>query len=425
MNKVLIISFNYIPYNVTGSFRVMRFVKYLPKYEIIPIIVTANQGKHHINKNLIKDIPSEAVIYRFKSLFKDSQERIVISEKYYKKDTGLIKNTRNYLLRLLKDFIFSPDIQILWCLQHFWKIVKIIKMHKTSHVFITGGPFSLFILGVALKKTLGVKILLDFRDPWKEYTDQKSQTIIRRTHNKWMENFTLKNADAIISVTEPILHSFRNKNMSIPMYELPNGFDPDDYEKPDIEEKKSSVFTFAYAGKFNILNESYNPEILLKAFKRFYTTLRKKNVELVIITKLNKPTKDFVKLMDMKYIKFLEFMPRDQLLLNFNQVNTFLHFYYPDKQQLALSIKIFEYSQFKCPILSFSSKEGCIAEYLNRTNLGYVCENDDVDAVSELFSKAYNTDMSRFESNINIEEIEKYNVIDQTEILANLIKSLK
>ena len=424
MDKVLIISYNYIPYNVTGSFRVMRFVKYLPKYGIAPVIVTANQGEHHINKNLVKNIPSEAVIYRFKSLFKDSQERISISEKYYKKNAGFIKNTRNYLILLLKDFIFSPDIQILWCLQHFWKIVKIIKMHKISHVFITGGPFSLFILGVALKKTLGVKILLDFRDPWSDYIHQRSQTAIRQFHNKWMENLVVANGDAIISVTEPIVRSLKNKNINIPMKVIPNGFDPDDYTSLRANDNRL-IFTFIYAGKFNLLDNSYNPELLLLAYKKFYETNKINDVELFIIAHVNIETKNLLKKMGIKNIKIIEFMPRDELLTVYNRANAFIQFTYPEKLELAISIKLFEYSQYRKPILSITSNSGCTADFLKKTRLGNSCNNDNVNEISNLFLKSYSMDLDVFRKNINLNEIEKYNVINQTEILANLIKSLK
>ena len=74
--KLLVISFNFAPYNVTGSFRILKLVKYMPKFGIEPIVITADQGSHHINEKLNQDIPKEAKIYRLKSFFPDAQENI-------------------------------------------------------------------------------------------------------------------------------------------------------------------------------------------------------------------------------------------------------------------------------------------------------------------------------------------------------------
>lgn len=135
------ITFNYVPYNVTGTFRVMRFVKYLPKYGIIPIVITADQGEHHINKDLYHNIPSEAHVYRLKSLFTDSQNRIKKSGILYDKNVVNFKRIRNFFIRLAKDLLLSPDVQITWCILHLRKIKKIIRSHNINTILITGGPF--------------------------------------------------------------------------------------------------------------------------------------------------------------------------------------------------------------------------------------------------------------------------------------------
>ena len=424
MKKIAVITFNYPPYNVTGSFRVMRFVKYLPKYGIIPIVITADQGKHHWNENLLAEIPPEAEVNRFRSIFADSQQRVEKSEKLYEKDINSFRKIVNYILRLVKDFLFSPDVQISWCFLHFLQISKIIKKQKITTVFITGNPFSLFLLGTLLKKMLNLKLLLDFRDPWSEYTDQKNQTFIRRLHNSWMEKFVMFNADAVISVTSHIINALRKKNTKIPMLVIPNGYDLSDYKNMKTNIIDNNKFLFVYAGKFNILDNSYNPVLLLNAFKIFYQKLVVKDVELVVVTRLNKPTEDFMKSLKLNNIRIYDFMTRDKLLKLYEQADAFVQFYYPEKLDIAISIKIFEYAQFRKPILSISSENGSIRDFFNKTNLGFSCENDNITAICKIFEKAYKTDLAKFHENINAEEIEKYNIINQTKILADLIKSV-
>lgn len=94
--KLLVISFNFAPYNVTGSFRILKLVKYMPKFGIEPIVITADQGSHHINEKLNQDIPKEAKIYRLKSFFPDAQET-------YSKKTYLYSGNKSSLLKSLCD----------------------------------------------------------------------------------------------------------------------------------------------------------------------------------------------------------------------------------------------------------------------------------------------------------------------------------
>ncbi|HOE91598.1 MAG TPA: hypothetical protein PLV22_06455, partial [Candidatus Cloacimonadota bacterium] len=120
--RVLVISFNFAPYNVTGTFRILKFVKYMPENGITPIVITANQGNHHINNKLNEDIPKDCKVYRFKSLFPDAQE--TYSKKTYLY-SGNKKSFTKRLVRVIKDIFLSPDVQITWVLFHLFKMSRI------------------------------------------------------------------------------------------------------------------------------------------------------------------------------------------------------------------------------------------------------------------------------------------------------------
>ena len=421
--QILILSYYYVPYNITATFRIMRFVKYLPENGFKPIIVTADHKDVTINNLLLREIPKESKVIRFPEILKDSIYKSNFERIYNQKNNNLIKSIKHYFIRIIKDFILSPDKQILWTVFNSLRILKIVKKMKIPYVLVTGGPFSLFLLGVFLKKNSNTKLILDFRDPWKENTYQLSQTFIRRFHNKWMQNLALRNSDLVISVTKPIIDSLKIKK-KIRAHVIPNGFDLTDFDDSHKKNKINDIFTFIYAGKLNLLDDNYNPKFFLEAYKIFSLKNKEKNFQLIIVSNLNKETVEFFDSLYIENIILYNYMPRNNLLELYKQANAFIQFTYPKKLDFAISIKLFEYTFFRKPILSFTSKSGYTAKFIKESRTGFVCENDNMEDIISLYNRAINLDITNFEKKINTVFLQNYNVRTQTKDLASLINMI-
>ena len=406
MCKILILTFSYVPYNVTGTFRIMRFVKYFPKFGLQPIIITADQGNHHINEKLTKNIPKDMEIIRIKSFFPDSQERSKKTTKYYKMEKT--NKFYNKVVLLVKDAFLSPDVQITWCLRILPKIVKFIKKEKIRYLYITASPFSLLLLGALIKNIAKIKLIFDLRDPWSESHNLQYQTFLRKFHNHWMERYSILKADCIVATTRTIIKIIQEKcEIKIPYTIIPNGYDPDDYKLLKNNEN-DGIFTFCYTGSFDVNNNAYNPIMILKAIRNFNERYPQLNIRFKIIGRISAETMKVIKSLNLEnIIILLNFQPHQKVLEHEKKSDVLIHFYYPKKLIETISIKVFEYSQMKKPIISINTKDAEVSSFLQKTNLGYSCENDDIDAISELFYKVYHLDMNSFRKNINVNEIEK------------------
>jgi glycosyltransferase involved in cell wall biosynthesis len=386
----------------------------MPKFGIEPIVITADQGSHHINEKLNQDIPKEAKIYRLKSFFPDAQET-------YSKKTYLYSGNKSSLLkksvRLIKDLFFSPDVQITWVWRHLSKISRIIKREKVNTVLITGAPFSLFVAGYYLKKRNKINLILDYRDCWQEDLGQKAQSQIRQYLNKVWENKVLNNTDAVIATTQKIL-DITCKNHQIPTCKvIPTGFDPQDFaSQTDTETTNNDVFTFFYSGNFKPNTDVYDPQILLKTLAQI-----SRPIKLIVCAHvLDEIKAEYTK--KYPFIDFRGFIPRTDLFKLAQKADAFIHFYYPNKLKDTISFKLFEYSQYKKPIISINTQQSEVANFLISSNIGFSCENDNETEILNCFERVMNLEPKTFVNNIKINEIEKYNLNNTCNELCRIIK---
>lgn len=424
MKKILILTYNYVPYNVTSTFRIMRFVKYFPRYGIKPLVVTAEQGNHHINKNLEKNIPHEAEIFRFKSQIPDVQEYNPKVSFLYDEYNNKFKIFILQLIKYVKDIFFSPDIYIIWCIRILPKLIRLIHKERIKMLMVTGGPFSLFLLGTIIKKITKVKLILDYRDPWQTNPNQLQQTLIRKKLNRLYEVFCLKNADIVIGTTIQIINEieqyYKGKTLVIP-----NGIDKDDFREIDLSELKKDLFLIGYSGKFDVTSNSYNPTFFLEVFKKFISIHKEKKIKLIVIGYANKKTITYIELNNLSnFVIFKGPLPFHEVIKEEAKCNILLHFLYPTKAKDRVSIKLLEYLQLQKPILSVNTKGSAIEEIINNVKAGFVVENDDEVDILEKMNKLYNIDLKKYSRERNNNYLKNYEIEYLTEILAKEIKAI-
>ncbi len=418
MIPVAVISFNYAPYNVTGTFRILKFVKHMPDYGLRPIVITAEQGDHHTNCDLLKDIPANCKVYRFKSIFPDSQQLY--------KDSGFFTSEKKPLLKrilyLLKDIFLSPDIQMTWVLLNFFKILRIIHKEKVKTILITAAPFSLFVLGSMIKLFKKVNLIYDYRDCWHSDIRQQHQSVIRKYLNRKIETMTLKKADAIVTTTDHILSETLKLCPKKRGIVIPTGFDPSDFiEESDQNLETNDCFCFFYSGWFRFNDKIYDPTLLLKAMDVINQTYK---IKIIICGNVLEETISELKEKH-PYLDFRGFIPRTELIRLAMTSDALIQYCYPTKMKDVISFKMFEYSQYGKPVVSINSKESEIARFLEESRTGFSCENDDLDEMIKLIDYVIRCDKKRFKEQINHKMLDKMSVKNSVHTLSDLIKSLE
>ncbi len=425
--KILVFTYNYVPYNVTGTFRIMRFVKYFPQNGFTPVVLTADQGNEGISELLRKEVPPNAEIIRKRSIFKTKDKLGTGKKTLYTNDISYVKSIAKYIVRFVKDVLLSPDKQILWSIANIPHIIRILRKSKIKYLYVNCGPFSLAVAGVLVKKICGVKLIIDFRDPWVSNHSQLKQTYIRKKFNEFYEGICIKNADLVVSVTNELIDDLRRRHKFKTKYLLiPNGFDPDDYSNLGKCKRyvNDASFKFIYGGKVDIFSHFYNPATVLEGFKLFQETYNIQNAELILYSSMSRETRVYIERKKVKNVIIHDYVERTELLNILYQAGAFIHYIYPQSSPESISLKIFEYAALGKPIISINTEEGSTAKFLFESRAGFSCKNVDIDNISELFYRAYCMDSEEFKANVNVEFINQYAVNKLTDELVKHIKAI-
>ncbi len=125
-----------------------------------------------------------------------------------------------------------------------FKYFSTIQLEKYDFVIFTGGPFFHFSLAKMFKKK-GVKVILDYRDPF-SYNPRFKDKGIKKIIKKIIEKKFLKYADLVTTVNDAC-HDYIGYNMKLNRLIVPNGFD----ERITNQVKKSKIdFDMFYAGRY-------------------------------------------------------------------------------------------------------------------------------------------------------------------------------
>jgi glycosyltransferase involved in cell wall biosynthesis len=121
------------------------------------------------------------------------------------------------------------------------------------------------MVGQTLKKHTGVPMVVEYRDRFSEDPYSTRPKSFRKKIEKRLEDWWMKQATSIITVSEPWAEDYRAR-FGLPVLSVYNGFDPDDF--PADYPRKSSdpnILNIVYTGI--LYQERRDPTPLFKAIK--------------------------------------------------------------------------------------------------------------------------------------------------------------
>lgn len=291
-----------------------------------------------------------------------------------------VENTNQGLLR--KFIKFDKGASWLYDLKKFIK--NNIKQNDYNFVVLTGDPFLHFFIINDLKR-LGIKTIIDFRDPFannprgimKDTLVKKAKHFILRN----IENYFLSKADYIITVNQYCVELFENyKKYLYKIKVIDNGYDEQLFK--NIEKKgyfkklESNVIKFIYAGK---LYADRNPQIFFKCLEKF------DDIEFYHIGEQSEYIKE-----DSKQIFSLGFMPYEQTLETMKRLDVCMIF--TSGYSFESTTKIFDYIALNKTILIVTDGEIKTGQIYNITkDYPYVYwAKNDLNEIEEILIKIKN-----------------------------------
>ena len=392
--KLLIITYYWPPAGGPGVQRWLKFVKYLPDFNIQPIVYIPENPTYPILDAALESEVSEKVIILKNKIFEPYQLASFFSKKNTKKiSSGIIPNQRKQSF-LQKTFlwirgnVFIPDARFLWVKPSVKYLKKYIQENNIDTIVTSGPPHSLHLIGLQLKQDLDIKWLADFRDPWTTIGYHKSLKLLvyAEKKHKQLERQVLNTADTIIVTSKTTKIEFQAIT-SKPIEVITNGYDVEKVTKQPLDEK----FTLAHIGSF--LSER-NPRILWKALKELIKENLdfKKDFQLKLIGAISQEVLDAIsefKLQDyvlnlgyVSHQEAVEHQRKSQVLLLI-EINS-------EETKSIIPGKLFEYMVSERPIIAIGPEGSDFAEIITATNTGVFFMYDEKKRLKALLLEYYN-----------------------------------
>ncbi|MCF7813677.1 MAG: hypothetical protein K9N40_04275 [Candidatus Cloacimonetes bacterium] len=405
MNKrILMIINEFPPTGESGVQRPLKFVKYLSRagYKVY-VIAPKKPTKKVLDYSLLKEIPENVHIQKTISCGLTGNRTKSIRDFRYNvnRKPNIFKKIIWKLLKNINDLIFPIDKQIGWVPFAYFKAIKLIKKFKIKNVYITGFPYSAFIIGVLLKKKFHEKIfwLADYRDAWQfepkldENINKLRLKIIKKTESK-----IIRYADYFVFATDYITEKYRSEFPEIVdrSITITNGYDEDDFKK--IVQFKFNKFTFLYMGKLYSFKRS--PVPLLNAMKKYLEIDNNFEFNFIHIGTVAQEILDYISTQKMNFYNYLGYKSHHNAISYASGANISVIIVNNDPESKGvLTGKVFELARIGNPILALGPRNSLLENFIIENELGEYafCEDEKeiLKAIEKIINKKNNFRFSR------------------------------
>ncbi|MFT5596283.1 MAG: glycosyltransferase involved in cell wall biosynthesis [Flammeovirgaceae bacterium] len=417
MKNLLIITYYWPPAGGAGVQRWLKFSKYLPEFGWNPIILTVDpdQGSYpQRDESLLKEVRDEVEVFRTHSF-----EPLQLYAKAVGKDRvpyGGFSNQKSNssFSRFIRGNFFIPDARRGWNRYAIAKAKEIISTRTIDCVVTTGPPQSTHLIGLDLKRDLGIKWGIDLRDPWTDiyYNEKMLRTPWAEKHDAKLEKQTLEEADFCITVSKGFAELF-NRKVEREYHVVTNGFDEQDLvDENPRNSRESKKLIISYTGT---MSDIYDPDVFFEALASYNGSFEFR-IAGSISEGVQKKIDDYG---ISKSVNYLGYLTHADALKEMSQADLLLLISPMVKNSKGIIPgKLFEYLAAGKPILAIAEDDKCdVAVILSDTKGGLFFSRENLKGLSNFLESLPNN----FEFIPNIEAINNYNRKTLTEKLVSII----
>lgn len=370
MKKVLLISYFFSQKDSIGAVRLLGLAKFLPRFGWNPIILTVRSDSIMNDQFKVVEVDSIDSLDRWRNICRLNSKN---------SDKGQLEsgiNINNIILNKLKNFFleifFYPDVTKSWCRLAIEKGDKIIEQEGIDAIVSSSSPITTHIIASHLRGKYRIPWIADFRDLWTQ-NHFYPYSPIRKYFEKQLEQRTLSNADALVTVSTPLAEKLEKLHNDKSIYAITNGFDPDNLVTFDLAPNVtvSNDFSITYTGY--LYRGKQNVEIFLKSIKKLIKMGVIKQDLVINFYGYNEgwleaDVKEY-DLMDVVHV--YSSISRAEAIKKQRESQLLLLFGWDDLRERGIYTgKIFDYLAARRPILSIGPSGDVIEALLNHTSAG-------------------------------------------------------
>jgi glycosyltransferase involved in cell wall biosynthesis len=371
MRNLLLVSFSYPPVERSGSRRPAALAKYLPRFGWDSIVLTPKYGGASRNSESVIETDYRDIVADWKvRLHLDGQRGLHESLRLPVSSRPGSDHPHTLLMHVAKRLLTYPDATKGWvpfATQAIEEIRR--KRQRIDAILTTFPPVSCHLIGKRAKQILGCPWVADFRDLWTQDTTTTKARDLAFLQIP-LEKSTLKNADALITVSVPWADRLRKRYPLVDICTIPNGFDPDEFRPrpPALTQK----FTITHAGLlyegrrdptmlFEVLQELSQQRIICSddVRVRFYGPMEPWLFSLVRRYGLE------------QVVELNGVIPRKQVIPCEMESQLLLLLSWTHPKEIGLHTgKLFEYLGAERPVVAIGGLPGVLTQVLKETNAG-------------------------------------------------------
>jgi len=441
MKKVLIISYFFPPLGGGGVFRTLKFVKYLPCFGWMPVVVTVKNPDYHIfDPDLLKEIPKEVRVIRTNSfeptkIYKFLRSFYSRVKSYFR--TSNIGEEKFDLENTLKlsaavkfdSFFFVPDNKIGWLPFTLFNLIGQVRKDKIDVLYSSSPPFTSHLIGFFMKLIWRKPWVADMRDLWALNPYSKPPTGVHRKISSYLEYKILKSANKVITVSDPLCARLKETYPSVnpgKFQVITNGYDREDFLSEVRHENKK--FSIGHVGS---LYAGQTPLHFLQALG----LLKKEKANLLknmAVTFLGGTDRNNRKILEklVQNFQLQDVVIRKQAVSHREAIDHMLRFdvlllIIGRENKGCLTGKLFEYLAAQKPILALT-EDGPARKLIQESQSGVAVDPEDIGRIKEAILNYY----ERYQKG-NLEVQSKTEVVTRferkrlTQQLANILDALK
>lgn len=427
MKKVLILAYYWPPAGGPGVQRWLKFVKFLPDFDIEPIVYVPENAtypiidqdlENEVNKNIIVLKQPIKEPYKLASIFSKKSTTTISS--------GIIKAEKKQsfiekMLLYVRGNFFIPDARVGWVNPSVDYLSNYIKTNAVYVIITTGPPHSMHLIGLELQKRFAVKWIADFRDPWTSIGYHKELKLTDKSAQKHkdLERLVLTKADTILTTSFTTKQEFAEITQK-PIHVITNGYDIESIAKPALDTK----FTISHIGS---LLSKRNPHILWQALNEILqeNDQFRSDFQLQLIGKVSSEIIDTIKDFQLDhYLNVLGYVSHTEALKYQRSSQVLLLIEIDSFETIGIIPgKLFEYMAAERPILAIGPKQSDVEKIIKDTNAGKYFNYDNLQEVKQYLLDCYEKYQQR---NLKVHGIglQYFSRKKLTEKLAGVIKNI-
>ncbi|MEO6670925.1 MAG: glycosyltransferase [Ferruginibacter sp.] len=442
--NILFVAFEFPPLGGAGVQRSLKFVKYLPQFDINPIVITVNENDYP------SVMPGHAMDY---TLTSDIPEGTII-EKFHCKVQPPARNKLHEWIRMY--FSVTENFKEYWKEDLLKRLPGIMDKYKPRAIYVSLPPFAMAPLWFDLLKEYELPLIVDFRDAWTQWCIAPNGSYFHYLVKLQQERQILNKAGRVVFSSDQTMKDMIGVHPSVDRGKfsvITNGYDGVIEIADQLFIGDNKKIKIGYVGSFY-----YEPEAREQLFKPwwkrpphrmlnyvprkedwlyrspffFFKTIRslidkdpllKDRIEIHFAGKKPHWLASQIESFGLNEICYHHgYLQHDDVISFQKNCDTLLitSAKVPGGRDFSIAGKTFEYFTIGKPILAFVC-EGSQKDVLVETGMSVVCDPDDIHASGELVKKLFD---GKLVLQPDKAAIEKYNRRKLTKKLAGLIKEL-